>query len=261
MKLKFKKEKEISMKSLRMFLLSITTLILCTSQVFAEAIPELSVSDYTLISKNRVGRTLFEYTFSVTASNSSTDNIENITASVSSTSSSITVISPNNISFNNVSGSNSTQATTNLVVRIDRRASFDESNLVWDFDGERKQSSNTIAGADLDNNGIWDYIDEFINNDYPSSSLKRSALQQTAIAFQQFLLDANDPVKSLDNSEALGMGIDCLWEVMDENEVLSIPIEAQIINTLERHHAYMKATDHLSGQIMRESPSPCQDLP
>ena len=44
-----------------------------------------------------------------------------------------------------------------------------------------------IIGKDLNNNGIWDHVDDFINSKYPESSDKRSALQQHARTINRWI--------------------------------------------------------------------------
>ena len=124
-----------------------------------------------------------------------------------------------------------------------------------------------IIGADTDNNGIWDYIDDYIDSKYPDTSNKRSALQQTTTALQQYLIDAEYPDKTRNNSEALGRGVDCLFEVtyVDKESFstgeagLTIDeLEALVINTKERSDAYLKATNQLAGTTPKSSSkTPC----
>ncbi len=130
------------MKRRIMGLLGVVTLVLASSLMMflpltsAEPIEELSVSTYTLVSKARVGRTMFDYTYEVTATNASEQEIKNITGSVTATSTAITIMSPPNLAFADVAGAGTTQATTNLVLRLDRRTTFDRNNLLWEFEGE-----------------------------------------------------------------------------------------------------------------------------
>ncbi|MCH9660405.1 MAG: hypothetical protein K0U54_05785 [Bacteroidetes bacterium] len=124
------------------------------------------------------------------------------------------------------------------------------------------EPADTITGNDTNNNGIWDYVDEYIDSKYPTPSAERSALQQTALAFQQFLLDADDPVKSLENDEKFGNALGCLFDVfpLEQAGTISDEIESVIVNTQKRSDAYLKATDQLSGHSSTIVKSLCKDM-
>jgi hypothetical protein len=109
----------------------------------------------------------------------------------------------------------------------------------------------TIAGEDLDNNGVWDYVQDYIDRTYSDPNM-RLALYQFAKADQKFILAANSDDKTLFSTvDIRHRALDCLFYIdKDPTEAFEIQNEfrAHILNTKIRSTTYFKADARLSGQ-------------
>ena len=103
---------------------------------------------YQLISKTRVGRTAYEYTYQVTIFNNGSD-VQNVTASVTS-SSTYTIITDGDISFGDVAGGSTVTSTDTFSFQQNRTYAFDPSALSWDIQYETAPSPLRITDVTPD---------------------------------------------------------------------------------------------------------------
>lgn len=109
----------------------------------------------------------------------------------------------------------------------------------------------TLAGIDSDHDGVRDDVQRWIALTFPNSEKTRAALRQDAIAMQQLLLDAADPIKSYNNALQEGKAIDCLSYIRDDSYVLMDELKAIVLNTYLRSKAWLQADKHLSGHMSK----------
>jgi hypothetical protein len=114
----------------------------------------------------------------------------------------------------------------------------------------------TLAGVDSDGDGVRDDIERYIALTYPASERTRTALRQAAEIVQTFILDAPDASTSIAYAEQRHDAIDCLIALLDIDEAQAsyLNLEAEILNTLPRSRAYVRADAHLSGQVSDLTP-------
>ncbi|OEU64979.1 MAG: hypothetical protein BBJ57_09060 [Desulfobacterales bacterium PC51MH44] len=109
------------------FLMPLTTPIICFSQSI-----DLTIGDYALVSKQRVGRTAYDYIFTANITNNGTEDAVNVTATLTSLVPTTTVID-GSLTFGAVPAGATVTSSDTLTVRIDRLYPFNESDLSWDI--------------------------------------------------------------------------------------------------------------------------------
>jgi hypothetical protein len=88
----------------------------------------LTAGNLALVSSTRVGRTLFEYVYTVRATNSGTEALMNVTGAVTS-SAATTVVSDASLAFGNLAAGGSAQSTDTFSIRQDRSAPLSAAQL------------------------------------------------------------------------------------------------------------------------------------
>ena len=122
---------------------------------------------------------------------------------------------------------------------------------------------NKIISEDKNNDGVWDYVGDYINQKYSYSAKIRSALIQYVKVLQQELIDSRDKQKSIQNAHKSSRAIDCLNYIigngeetrisLEEAHRISSDVEAETLNTKERSEAYIVYNGQLSGESFRLS--------
>ncbi|WP_020586170.1 carboxypeptidase regulatory-like domain-containing protein [Desulfobacter curvatus] len=112
---------------------------------------DLTVSNYTLISKQRVGRTYFVYTFKADIANSSVYDYQSITATITNSSSG-TVMQDGSLSFPDVSAGGAATSTDTFSFKQNRLIAFSWDNIT--FIVSATQAS--VEPTDTDNDGTPD---------------------------------------------------------------------------------------------------------
>ena len=88
--------------------------------------------NYQLINKHRVSRTVYEYTYKADLTNSGTDDVQNVTATVTSTDPHTTVVD-GDLDFGDVPAGATVTSTDTFSIRQNRRYPLNWSDLVWDI--------------------------------------------------------------------------------------------------------------------------------
>lgn len=122
---------------------------------FANAAPDLSIKSSQLISKKRVGRTVYEYTYSATIINDGSDG-NNVTAKLTTTSPHTTVID-GELSFGSVPAGAAASSIDTYIIRQNRRYPFDPSAMAWDIKYEETALNQAFIGGSLSNAKIMVY--------------------------------------------------------------------------------------------------------
>jgi len=116
--------------------------------------------------------------------------------------------------------------------------------------------STTVEGIDTDGNGVWQYIDEYIEATYTTET-ERASLTQYAISVQNALIDADNKELSIQHAKEVDKSSTCLWYTFGSINAYG---EAQddlrsiILNNDERNYAYFTYNDHLGGQVFHGIP-------
>ena len=111
----------------------------------------------------------------------------------------------------------------------------------------------TLEGIDSDGDGVRDDVQRWIAINFSNSEKTRAALTQDAKAMQQFLLDAANSAKSLNNALLMSGSISCLTYVQQKNFYgIATEHKAKMLNTYERSKAWIQADGHLSGHMFAD---------
>jgi len=108
-------------------------------------IESLTIGNYQLVSKQRVGRTTYDYIFRADVTNTGTEDAVNVSADLTSLASTMTVIE-GHLAFVDIPAGSTATSTDTCTIRIDRRYPFNETYLSCIFDA-------TFVGSGTDNDG------------------------------------------------------------------------------------------------------------
>ena len=108
--------------------LCIGILLLSTGIASAQ---DLTIGNYSLVSKTRVSRTEYNYTYQADITNTESD-VQNVTATLTSNSPYTTVIE-GTLSFGDVPSGTTVTSTDTFTIKQNRRHPLDWSDLVWDI--------------------------------------------------------------------------------------------------------------------------------
>jgi len=92
---------------------------------------DLTIGNHTLISKQRVGRTYYNYTYKADVTNSGSD-VQNVTANLTSNSFHTTVVD-RDLSFGDVGSGCTVTSSDTFIIQQDRRYPLDWADLVWNM--------------------------------------------------------------------------------------------------------------------------------
>jgi len=120
---------------------------------------DLTISNYTQISKKRVGRTIFEFTYKADVTNSGSVGYVNVTATVTSNSAH-TVVVDGELGFPDVAAGATKTSIDTFSFRQDRKYPFNQDDLVWEVHGDP-------ASDDSDDDGVPDNDDNCPNTHNP----------------------------------------------------------------------------------------------
>jgi len=121
--------------SRKVTLLALVLAIVSISHSSAAPLPEISVTDLQLIGTTRVGRSVFEYEYSVTVSNAG-PSVNDVVGTLSSGDQAVEVVD-GTASFGQIGVQETATGDDSVVIRFDRRATnLDRSLFTWTFDGE-----------------------------------------------------------------------------------------------------------------------------
>jgi hypothetical protein len=114
----------------------------------------------------------------------------------------------------------------------------------------------SIAGKDLDQNGVRDDIQEYIMSAYPESQKVQAALIQNAKALQIGLINADNREASITIGDQRVRAVGCLSYISgpEEGRIFWGELRARMLNSDSRSRAYIKANNHLGGQIYQDTP-------
>src|SRR5512136_1224136 len=103
----------------------------------------LTIGNYVKVSEKRISRTVYEYTYRASITNSGSD-VLNVVATVASNSPH-TIIMDNMLSFGNVSAGATVGSSDTFTLRQDRLYPFSWSNLAWNISFELPANHAPVA--------------------------------------------------------------------------------------------------------------------
>ena len=170
--------------------------------------PSFTVDNFNLISKKRVSRTDFKYSYTVDLTNFGSV-ATNVTAKVTSNSTSTSILE-GALNFGDILSDTNSTSTDTFTIRQNRRVPFDQNSLVFNINATvhhglppnpGEEGKLTIEGIDSDNDGVRDDVQIAITIKYPSNNDEtKSALTQLAKALQKgFIKQSNDNPQLLDD--------------------------------------------------------------
>jgi hypothetical protein len=122
-----------------------------------------------------------------------------------------------------------------------------------------KTETKSVIGEDKNGDGIWDYVGDYLNKKYATSTKLKMALGQYVKVVQASLIDYRDKEKSIKHANESHRAKNCLEYVMggekkfDEAYKLTTEAEATLLNTKERIDTYFKYDSQLSGSTFSMS--------
>lgn len=120
----------------------------------------------------------------------------------------------------------------------------------------------TLAGVDVDADGIRDDIQRYIALTYADSPRTQAGLRQLALALGVVLIEAGSKTDSVENTTAFQQAIECLYYVRpDSARTIKNELLARMLNTKSRTKAYAAFNDDIAGEIFLEAgptASPCR---
>ncbi|MFA6458576.1 MAG: hypothetical protein WCV72_04305 [Patescibacteria group bacterium] len=124
--------------------------------------------------------------------------------------------------------------------------------------GGGDDDDNVIAGEDADNNGVWDYLDSYIETTYPGQENEntRKVLVQYAVAQQNFLLaetkeEAIAQARIRTNASAC---VRCVRDSLGDAIAVKDEFRKTQLNTHARVKRYFENDLKLSGEFF-DSPN------
>ena len=120
-------------------------LVLFVSTATAELVID---QNYQLVSKTRVGRTAYDYTYHLNITNNGDVIAANVSATVTSGSTNTTVID-GSVNFGNVEAGATVTGSDIFTFRQNRRYAFDPSDLSWDISDDKLRIKNVTPPAAL----------------------------------------------------------------------------------------------------------------
>ena len=156
------------------------------------AIAELSIGNFNLIQKQRVGRVIYEYTYTAEITNNG-NNATNVTAAATSGSASTTVMQ-GELVFGDVPAGDTLTSQNTFIIRQDRRYPLEWSDLDWQIDFEPA----LVVGREVVFEGPTK-IDPAVLDVLPKSDEGRPILIEIPGARLEIDLERRDPITVLGN--------------------------------------------------------------
>lgn len=236
------------------FIIVVAGFIIFGFNIQATASSDLEYDNHTQVSRKRISRFVYEFSFTVTVINHGTD--ADAVKAICSINSPHTTIIDAEVDFGFLSAGKTVTSTDTYTIRHDRRYPFDTEAVTWSFfslpldPGEK--GKETLLGIDSDNDGVRDDIQRYIYLTYPNEKIVRLALSQIARNYQELLPDSSDPEIAYENVKKLNRSRACLHYVKDNDiyKVIKIrrAIKAELLNTQERSLKYLEFNNSLAGR-------------
>ncbi len=147
------------MKANKMFL-SVLLFALTMIVSISHAAVDFTIGNYSLLSKKRVSRTEYLYTFKADITNNG--NADSVVSATLKSNSSSTIVTDGNLDFGIVPAGQTVKSSNAFSIRQDRKYSFDEDALTWDFTLAQSTKKVLLIGVD---GLVYRYIDAVDDED------------------------------------------------------------------------------------------------
>jgi len=125
-----------------------------------------------------------------------------------------------------------------------------------------REKEDTIVAPDLDGNGVWDYVDNYINATYPGAENEklRKGCRQFSRSIQGALMNCQDKDLSIHYGSSSDRAIECISSIRPSNyrEIVG-GVNASILNTKLRSEAYVIYNEQCAGQVFKSTPRSQRD--
>lgn len=121
---------------------------------------------------------------------------------------------------------------------------------------DNEEPTSTLAGIDSNNDGVWDYIEEWIDSQNYDENTRKAIIQYTK-AQQDFILSYENETAAVEATLKVDKADDCLYSMYEIEEVWDMTNEilySIILNTKERNRAYIISDSLLSGHVFTSTP-------
>ncbi|GEM_PF-4476573 len=116
----------------------------------------------------------------------------------------------------------------------------------------KNNRQESLSGDDLNNNGIRDDIENYIDTKFCNSIKLNEGLKQYAISIQKGILSTNEQ-ESMLAADSLSRAMECLHYIAPDTDYWK-DITSHSINTPERLRASMAHEARLSGKVFSSRP-------
>ena len=195
---------------------------------------DISVISYELVSSERVGRTTFDYQYSLSIRNDTDTDAEDVTITVTSPTSSVSVID-GTVTIALLNAGETIQSDDTITVRVDRRTPFSPSNLEAEISFE-----TSLAGADVNENGVRDDVEAVITDEFNPGTPEYEMSMDVARSYQELIVrlhEMTDNEVYIDYANRVSSSY-CLKEVSPTAKGFLLKVFSRQFDTSERRELY-----------------------
>ena len=210
----------------------------------------LSVESLTMISEERVSRTVFEYPYKITVLSGGLA-ITSVTIDLSETGAGTTVVD-GQVQIAAMAANQTLLAPDTIRIRHDRSLPFDPSAFRWLVRATLPEPpTGGVAGFDSDRDGIRDDVQQYIDAEFTNNAPKRAAAQQLARSLQVALLVTDNAQAAAAESALISAAL-CLHDRFGPQEASRIAgaIQVRQWNTRDRMVAEGVFRDRRTGSLV-----------
>ncbi|QKV54442.1 hypothetical protein [Comamonas antarctica] len=114
--------------------------------------------------------------------------------------------------------------------------------------------SDSLAGPDINANGVRDDIDRYIDSKPGTQAQKNSLKALSRVLNQAMTVDTKDPNALRSVANSLNTSVGCMWKAYPAGAAspLGDEIEKLTVNTRARYDAYMRFNSAMNGSVISE---------
>lgn len=226
--------------------------------VSTAAAPNVTVTGITKLSETRVSRTVYDYIFQVTVKNNGTEAQSSVSATLTGVGPGTTIVD-GTVTVGNLAAGATVMPPDTITLRQDRTLSFNEGMLVWAISADISAPPpppSTVAGLDIDADGVRDDVQAYILATYSSQPLIRNGLLQLAKGLQLAAI-ATTPADIDAATTARQDAAVCLADRTDAIKASALirEIKAQQFTSEARIQAEISFNRAIAGQLKSWTPN------
>ena len=114
--------------------------------------------------------------------------------------------------------------------------------------------STSLAGPDVNANGVRDDIDRYIDSKSDTQAQKNSLKALSRVLNRAMTVDTKDPNALRSVANSLNTSVGCMWKAYPAGAAspLGDEIEKLTVNTRARYEAYMRFNSAMNGSVISE---------